>query len=172
MGLDEQYPEIFDSIFSTESKIEQSIDSLLRDDPSKARDKVLALMGEVDGNGVARMLRMALTKIYFGFAEEDLMKRLSDAVSKAFPERAEDVNRFLRFYAAFRLALAIERGEVRDRITKEAVKHAMALQLGKGKETLPSDDYVAKIASEVLKVPARVLRQVLSARGSRATTTT
>ncbi|MGC9072116.1 MAG: DUF2192 domain-containing protein [Acidilobus sp.] len=170
MGLDEQYPEIFDAVFPMESKIESSIDALLGEEPTKAKDKVLALLGEVDGNIVARLLRMALTKIYFGFAGDDLMKRLSDALSAAFPERAEDVNRFLRFYAAFRVALAIEQGEARDRVTKEAFKHAMAIQLGRGKETLPSDEYVAKIASEVLKVPTKVLRQVLSLRGSREAT--
>ncbi len=168
MGLDEQYPEIFDGLFPVESKIEQSIEALLAEEPANARDKVLALLGEVDGNIVARILRMALTKIYFGFSDYDLMKRLSDALAAAFPEREVDVNRFLRFYAAFRLALAIEQGEVRDRITKEAVKHATVIQLGKGKETLPSDEYVAKIASEVMKVPTRVLRQILSFRGSRA----
>ena len=171
MGLDEQYPEIFDRVFQVESKIEQSIEALLAEEPAKARDKVLALLGGVDGNTVARILRMALTRIYFGFADDGLMKRLSDAITAAFPEREVDVNRFLRFYAAFKLALAIEQGEVRDRITKEAVKHATAIQLGKGKETLPSDEYVAKIASEVMKVPTKVLRQVLSFRSSRSPTT-
>lgn len=171
MGLDEQYPELFEAVFQLEMKLERAIDVLLSDEPARARDKVLAILGDVDGNTVARIMRLAMTKFYLGFAGEDVVKRLGDAISAAFPERAEDVNRFLKFYSAFRLALAIEQGEVKDRVTKEALKHATALQLGRGKVTMPSDEYVAKIASEVFKVPKKVLRQVLSLKESRGPAT-
>lgn len=159
MGLDEQYPEQFDAIFSIEVKLEQAA-SILTTEGAAAKDKVLALLGSVDGNTVARILRIGLTKVYFGFADDSYMKQLSDAISAAFPERADDVNRFLKFYSAFKVAMAIEQGSVRDRLTKEALKEAVAIQLGRGKEAVPSDRYIVKIASEVFKVPGKVLRQI------------
>ncbi|ADL18562.1 hypothetical protein ASAC_0154 [Acidilobus saccharovorans 345-15] len=159
MGLDEQYPEQFDSLFNLEIKLEQAASMLIAEGVN-AKDKVLMLLGTVDGNTVARILRIGLTKVYFGFADDSHMKQLSDAISAAFPERADDVNRFLKFYSAFKVALAIEQGSVRDRLTKEALKEAVAIQLGRGREAVPSDRYIVKIASEVFKVPGKVLRQI------------
>lgn len=159
MGLDEQYPEQFDSLFNLEIKLEQAASMLIAEGVN-AKDKVLMLLGAVDGNTVARILRIGLTKVYFGFADDSHMKQLSDAISAAFPERADDVNRFLKFYSAFKVALAIEQGSVRDRLTKEALKEAVAIQLGRGREAVPSDRYIVKIASEVFKVPGKVLRQI------------
>lgn len=159
MGLDSQYPELFDKLFSVETRLDQAA-TMLTSEGASARDKVLALLGQVDGNVVARLLRIGLTKVYFGFADDSYMKQLSDAVTAAFPDRAKDVNRFLRFYSAFKVAMAIEQGSVKDRLTKEALKEALAIQLGKGKEALPSDSYIMKIAKEVFKVPIGILRQV------------
>ncbi len=161
MGLEQQYPELFDSVFSVEIKIDQASELLISKGQS-ARDAVTALLGQMDGNTVARLLRMALTKIYFGFSDEELIRSLATAITQAFPDRSDDVNRFLKFYSAFTIAEAIEEGSVRDRVSKEALKHALALRLGKGKEIFPSDRYIAKIASDVFGVPTRVLRQILS----------
>lgn len=159
MGLDSQYPEQFDSLFNLEVKLEQAASLLTSGDPS-ARVKVTALLGGLDGNLVARMLRIGLTKVYLGYADDSYMKELSDAITGAFPEMADDVNRFLKFYSAFKVAMAIEQGSVRDRMTKEAMKEAVAIQLGRGKATLPSDLYIVKIARDVFKVPGKVLWQV------------
>ena len=166
MGLDQQYREQFETLFALEERIDEAV-RVLEEGGQGAREKVKALLGEVDGNAVARILRMVLTKIYFGFEEEASMRRAADALLAAFPERANDVTRFLKFYTAFKVAMAIKRGDVRDRITKEALKHATAVELGKGKEVLPGDNYIATIAREVFKVPARTLRDILALRPPR-----
>ncbi|MEB3860121.1 MAG: DUF2192 domain-containing protein, partial [Desulfurococcales archaeon] len=71
------------------------------------------------------------------------------------------VSKYARFYIAFQVASAISRGRVRDRLTKEAVKQALALELQPLKGVIPDDKYIAVIASEVFKIPKRHLLNML-----------
>jgi len=169
MGLEREYPELFDSVFSDEIRFEQAIEVLLSEEPDRARMKVQALLGgSIDDNIVARMLRLKLTEVYFGFSNPDSFKLLLKRFTEAFPEHRRVASKYARFYIAFRVADAIQKGEVRDRITKEALKQALALELSWLDKILPDDSYIRKIAEEVFHLPRRILDPVLSSgRGGR-----
>lgn len=162
MGLDSEYTGLFDEVFSYEIRYEEAIKTLLSEDPRDARFKVQALLGgRLDDNTIARMLRLKLTEIYFGFSPQDSFKELLKRLVEAFPEHRRLAAKYARFYIAFRLADSIQRGEVRDRITKEAFKQAMALEFSWLDKVLPDDSYVRKIAVEVFGLPNRILDAVL-----------
>lgn len=162
MGLDKQYPKLFDEIFTNEIRYDKAIDILLTEDPETARDKILALMGgRLDDNTVARIFRMKFTEIYFGFSDEEGLARLLKAFIKAFPEKERVAVKYARFYIAFKVAAMIYRGEVRDRITKEALKQATALSFSELQGAIPDDSYIEKIATGVFKVRRNFLRNIL-----------
>ncbi len=162
MGLDEQYPELFDRIFYLESRYDKIAEILLSSPPEEARDKILALVGgQLSDNTIARILRIRFTMVYFGFDDEESLRRLGEALAKAFPEKEKIISKYIRFYIAFKVASQIYRGQVRDRITKEAVKQGTALAFSNFQGTIPDDKYIMKIASEVFHVPRRVLERVL-----------
>ncbi len=161
MGIDQQYPELFDAVFYREVRYEEAIRVLLSEDPREARTKVEMLLGEVSDNELARMLRLKMTEVYFGFADERELMKLIKAVAEAFPEKERIAAKYARFYTALMIARGISRGEVRSRLYKEAVKQATAVKLGGMHGVLPDDRYIATIAREVYGVPERILRGVL-----------
>ncbi len=166
MGLDDQYPELFDSVFYTETKYDKIAEILLSSPPEEARDKVLALVGgQLTDNIIARILRIRFTMIYFGFADESSLRALGEALARAFPEKEKIVAKYIRFYIAFKVASGIYRGEVRDRLTKEAMKQGSALLFDRFQGTIPDDRYIRKIAQEVFHVPRRILDNILSEKG-------
>jgi len=169
MGLEEQYPELFDRIFYPEIKYEKIIEILMTSTSEEARDKILAMLGrEPEDNIIARILRLEFTKIYYGFTDEESLRRLVAAILRVFPEKERMLSKYIRFYIAFKVASGIYRGEVRDRLTKEAVKQGTALVFSDIRGSIPDDNYIRKIAMEVFHVPRRILDHVLPAgRGQR-----
>jgi hypothetical protein len=169
MGLEEQYPELFDRIFGDEVKFESIIDIVLREPADRAVEKVKTILGDLSDNTLARILRLKMTEVFFGFSSNESFVNLIKVFSKAFPHKARTFENYIRFYIAFKVAEAIARGEVRDRISKEALKHALAIELGlNDKRKLPDDNYISKIALEVFNVPLRSLTGILSiTRGSK-----
>lgn len=166
MGLDEQYPELFDKIFRDEVKFESVVEVIHRESPERAAEKVKAILGDVSDNMLARILRLEMTKTFFGFTQREGFASLVKVLAKAFPDRVKTLENYARFYIAFRVAEAIAKGEVRDRIGKEALKHATALELGlPDKRRLPDDKYISMIAEEVFGVPRRSLAEILSNTG-------
>ncbi len=163
MGLEEVYPQLFDRLFPDEIKYEKAIAALLTEEPEVARVKVQALLGRLDDNVIARMLRLKFTEVYFGFSSEESLVNLIRALVRAFPEKERIAVKYARFYIAFKIASAIYRGEVRDRITKEAMKQATALSFNGMQGVLPDDNYISKIASEVFRVRQSRLRGILKA---------
>ncbi len=161
MGLEEVYPNLFDEIFKDEVKYEKAIAALLTEEPETARAKVQVLLGRLDDNVIARMLRLKFTEIYFGFADEEALVSLVKALIKAFPEKERIAVKYARFYIAFKIASAISRGEVRNRITKEALKQATALNFDGLQGVIPDDNYISKIAVEVFRVRPQRLRGIL-----------
>ena len=79
---------------------------------------------------------------------------------KVFPDMEKTIRKYARFYVAFRTAEAIAKGEIKNKIEKEAFKQSLALRLGLEK-IIPDDNYVYIIAREVFKVPDNVLRKIL-----------
>jgi len=168
MGLDVQYPDLFNEIFSREVRYEQAIAALLTESPERAKEKVTILLGgRVDDNEIARMLRLKLTEVYFGFTREESLLELLRALVNAFPEKEKLTSKYARFYIALKVARAIASGEARDRLTKEAIKQATALKISWLKRAIPDDNYIATIASEVYGVPKRILKDVLQLNGKR-----
>ena len=161
MGLDSQYSELFDALFADEIKYEHAIEALLTMPPEDARKRVEALLGAIDDNVLARMLRIKLAEVYFEFGTDDSLVNTIKALARAFPEKKIPV-KYARFYIAFTVARAISRGEVRSRIDKEALKQALALRFKGMRGVIPDDEYIGRIATDVFGVPKRSLANILT----------
>uniref|UniRef100_A0A7J3ZJI7 DUF2192 domain-containing protein n=1 Tax=Fervidicoccus fontis TaxID=683846 RepID=A0A7J3ZJI7_9CREN len=163
MGIDQDYPGLFNSVFDKEQKYERAVATLLEDglSSSEKREGVTQLLGEITGNELARMFRLVFTKIVLGFGEEsELVKTLRKA-REVFPEFEREIKNYAKFYIGFKLAERICTGEIRDRVEKEAEKQALNLSFGLGR-TMPDDDYVYNIARNVFRVPKSLALRVLS----------
>jgi len=162
MGLDRQYPELFDAIFSREERYEEALRLLLEGSPDHIKDLLETILGSLDDNEIARMLRVLFTKVYFGFSSEEELFQALRKLAEAIPEKERIAAKYARFYIAFRVASSIASGTVRNRIVKEVMKQASALQLRHLRGVIPDDSYIASIARDVFHVNERVIRQTLS----------
>jgi len=163
LGLDEDYPSLFEKIFYIEKELEKAVDLIMSGRYEEARLvlKNISPSNVVDSNTVARMLRIPFTKLLFGFMSEEDFSKILLKTREALPEEEKTVKNYVKFYIAFKIAEAIYRGEARNRSYKEALKKALALRIGFPK-TYPSDDYIALIAKDVFNVPDDVLEKTLS----------
>ena len=107
------------------------------------------------------MLRIAFTKTILGFDTEESFIGILKRVREAFPEEERTVRNYVRYYIAFKTAEAIARGEIRNRVLKEAYKQALSARIGFEK-AIPSDDYIKDIAVHVFNVPEHILSRILS----------
>ncbi len=162
LALDDEYPSLFDNLFRTEEKYEEAIKNILENNYEEARKNLIeaSSQGQIDSNTVARMLRVAFTKLLFGFITEDEFAKILKKTAEAIPEEERTVRNFVRFYIAFKVAEMISRGEIRNKGFKEASKKAIGLRLGFPR-IAPRDDYIEAIAKEVFMVPDKVLEKVL-----------
>ncbi|MCE4606429.1 MAG: DUF2192 domain-containing protein [Desulfurococcales archaeon] len=161
MHLDEEFPEIFEDLFCFELKLDKALDYLLNKSPSKARGFIEKSFEEVSMNLLSKIFRVAVVKELFGMAVEEEVARTFKNSVKAFPELEPSIRKYLRFYIAVRVANAISRGEIRDRLTKEAYKQALAVRLGWDKTVIPDDAYVGHIAVEVFSVSKKIVSHIL-----------
>ncbi len=161
MHLDDEFPEIFDDLFRVEVKLDESLKALLEKDPSDARKLVEKEFGEVNMNLLAKIFRIAVVKELFGMGSEEEAAELFRKAARAFPELEPSIKKYLRFYIALRVADAISRGEIRDRLTKEAYKQALAVRLGWDRTVIPDDAYIGHIAIEVFRVPRKLVNNIL-----------
>ncbi|MET1160421.1 MAG: DUF2192 domain-containing protein [Thermoprotei archaeon] len=163
LGLDEEYPDLFSKIFYIEQEFEKALNYIMLGEYEEARKilKSLSPSNVVDSNTVARMLRIPLTKLLFGFMSEEEFAKILKTVLDAIPEEERTIRNYVRFYIAYKTAEEIYKGSIRNKQYKEAYKRALALRLGFPK-TVPNDDYVAIIAKEVFHVPEHVLEKILS----------
>ncbi|MEM1686037.1 MAG: DUF2192 domain-containing protein [Acidilobaceae archaeon] len=164
MGLEEQYPDIFDKIFREEIKYENVINIMSKEPLEIAREKIKVILGDVDDNTLSRILRLKLTEVFFNFSSKDELINLIKTALKIYPEKSKTIKNYIKFYIAFKIAEAISNGEVRDRISKEALKHALALEFKLEKKGLPDDSYIRMIAREVFNIPEKILNNILTAR--------
>ncbi len=161
LGLSED----MDEVFSTEKKLERAAELLL-EKGADARQQILQEFGGIDSNTLSRIFRVIFTSVVLGFRpEEDLIKLLHKA-KEAFPEEERTVKKYARFYIAFRVAEAIAKGEVTDKLSKEALKQSLSLKINLPK-ILPDDEYIYIIAKEVFKVDDNTLRRILKIEGRR-----
>uniref|UniRef100_A0A7C1P6Q5 DUF2192 domain-containing protein n=1 Tax=Thermofilum pendens TaxID=2269 RepID=A0A7C1P6Q5_THEPE len=158
LGLEEELEKVRD-LFGIEYAAYTVLEKVMKgEDPRRATEEVFE---KVDENMVFRVLRLAMTAVALGFMLEDEFLRVLLAFEKSFPEYAPNFLGFKRFYIAYKLAESIAKGEVRNRIEKEALKHAMCLRLGSEKAA-PPDWFVREIAVKVLKVPEHRVNDALS----------
>ena len=162
LGLREEYSELISRLFEPEERYEKACDVLYsEEDPDKAREKVIELLGkQPDSLLLSKIFRVEILKHYFGFIEEDRMSRILVNMLRAFPEEEATVRRLAKFYIAYKIGLAILRGEIRDWVTKEAYKQALAIEL-KNIRGIPDDTYVAKIISSIFGVKRESYASIL-----------
>ncbi len=162
MGLEEIYPKLFDEIFKEEIKYDKIINIIITEDPETARDKVSTILGgKLSDNTIARIFRLKFTEVYFGFTDESSLINLLKNFVKVFPDKEKIATKYARFYIAFKVAASIYRGDVRDRITKEALKQASALSFSDFQGAIPDDSYIEKIAVGVFGVKKNYIKGIL-----------
>ena len=162
LGIDMDYPEQFKSLFYREIAYEEAVEAILGRRYEEAR-RILEEQSPgrvIDSNTLARMLRVPFTKLVLGFISEDEFREILRRTREAFPEEERTVRSYARFYIAYRIAEKIYRGEIRNKLSKEIAKQALAAQIGFDK-TVPGDDYIGIIAREVFNVPEHVLEKIL-----------
>ncbi len=165
MGIDQDFPELFEKVFSKEKKYEQAIETIFSDEePEKKREKIIEILGEEPtSNELARIFRVLFTKAILGFDEEEKLIEALHQALQIFPEHDKDIHKYARFYIGFKLAEMIATGEIRSKMEKEARKQALNLKVGLGK-TMPDDNYIYTIARQVFKVPKQKLLNSLQPR--------
>ena len=157
LGLDQEEPEWFQTLFYREIAYEEAAKLILSGAP---RDQVEKALGELNENQVARMLRVATVKVLLGYSSEDELFRLLRAIPRVLPDYSQVARKFARFYIALRVAEAIATRRVRDRIAKEAEKQALAARIGLEK-IIPDDKYIAIIAQRLFHLPRGRLSRML-----------
>ena len=162
MGIDTDFPDVFEKLFEKEKKYEDALQILLSEtDFEDKRKSTLSLLDKtLDSNELARIFRLLFTKIILGFEVEDKMVRVLQEAAKTFPELEEDIKKYARFYIGFRLAEMIAVGEIKSSVDKEARKQAFNLMFGLGK-VMPDDNYIYTIARNVFKAPRQKLTGIL-----------
>ena len=163
LGLDIDYPELFNKLFDKEIMFEKAINCIVNNEYDEARKILEALSPEkkVDSNTVARMLRIAFTKTILGFQSEEDFINILKKTKEAFPEEERTVRNYVRYYIAFRTAEAIAKGEIKNRVMKEAFKQALSARISFEK-AIPNDDYIKDIARNVFNINENILSKALS----------
>jgi hypothetical protein len=148
----------FQNLFDIEVKADRTISAVLegRDPRATLREH----FGSEDEDHVFRVLRLAMTSVVLGFMDEETFIKMLAEFEKAFPELRENFASFKRFYIAFRMAEMIASGKIRNRIEKEAYKHAMCVKLNADKSA-PSDDFIRDIVVSTFRVPEHRANGVL-----------
>lgn len=158
LGLEEEL-EKYQHLFSVEIAASRVLENILNgDDPRKA---LAEHFYRVDENAVFRVLRLAMTANVLNYMSEEQFLKVLQKFEASFPEYSSNFLGFKRFYIAYKLAESIARGDVRNRIEKEALKHALCLRLGTEKAA-PPDWLVREVAVKVLRVPEHRANDSLS----------
>ncbi len=165
LGLDHDEIRRYMDIFSVEEKAEKVIEEVLHDvNPRTAIEKVF---GQLDENIVFRILRLAMTSVLLGFMREDDFVKILFSFEENLTEYYKKIQGFKRFYIAFRIAEEIVAGRIRNRIEKEALKHALCLRL-KAEKVAPPDWFIREIATKVIGAPEFRVNDALRTNGIRA----
>ncbi len=162
LGIDpEEYSKVYKKLFDLELKCEEAIDRVLSgEDPKEVFND---LFGEITEDIVFRVVRTAYVAALLEFMDEDKLIDLLARLEEGMPELSDRFRRFKKFYIAFRIAEAIVAREIRNRLEKEALKHALCIKFG-AEKSAPSDNEVRMIATEVLGMPEYLVNDVLKAR--------
>ncbi len=159
LGLFKEFPEIFNGPLMQESKIDDIL--LKMKEQGIGNVRLRHALGDISKEQLIKILRVPFTGVVLGFVNENIFSAFLNKVSSEYPEYEQPITNYKKFYIAFRVAEAIAKGEIRNKLMKEALKRAMAVRIGAAKN-LPSDKYIYTIALEVFKTPTKVLKKILS----------
>ncbi len=157
LGLASEYPEIFSGPLALETKIDELLAKLAKNETLGLKD----LLGSVTKEELIKILRVPFTGVVLGFIDETVFSKFLEKIAEEYPEFEDTIRNYKRFYIAFRLAESIAKREIKSKVAKEALKHAIAVRINSQKN-MPNDRYVYTIASEVFKVPSKILQKLLS----------
>lgn len=160
LGLSpDEYPDLYKRIFSLEERAERAAERLKR---GEGLESIEEEFGSIDENIVFRIARLAATSTLLGFQSEDELVRLLNRLEELLPNLSHKINGFKRFYIAFRVAQAIASRDVKNRLEKETLKHALSMKFN-AIRVVPSDEFVREILVNVLRVDEdRYLKNILS----------
>lgn len=159
LGLDvNEYKDFYERILGVELKAEQAAERIKAGEDASA---IMEELGFVDENVVFRIARLEATAVLLGFKPEDELVLLLDRLSKLFPGLNHKIASFKKFYIAFKIAQGIAEGNVRTRLEKEAMKHALCIKF-KAEKAAPSDDFIRELAVNVLKLQERYVANAVS----------
>ena len=166
LGLDPgEYERLYKRYFYIETGAERAAERIRAgEDPAKV---IREELGEVNENLVFRVARLEATAALLGFKSEEGLAELLRRLEEAFPELKRKINGFRKFYIAFRVAQEIVAGNIRNRLEKEAFKHALCIKLN-AEKAAPSDEFVREIAVNVLKARESYVNNALSLKGIEA----
>lgn len=166
LGLDPgEYGKLYEEIFYVEAGAERAAERIRAgDEPARAISEEL---GDANENLIFRVARLEATAVLLGFKGEEGLVELLRRLEAAFPELKRKINSFRKFYIAFRVAQEIVAGNLRNRLEKEAFKHALCIKLN-AEKAAPSDEFVREIAVNVLKAKESYVNNALSLKGIEA----
>ena len=165
LGLEvDEYRDLYERVLWLETRAERAAERI------KAGEGVNAMLeelGSTDENTIFRVARLEATAVLLGFKPEEELVLLLNRLSELFPELAQRITGFKRFYVAFKVAQAVAEGAVRTRLEKEAMKQALCIKLG-AEKAAPSDEFIREIALKVLKLEERRIVKAVSANSADA----
>ena len=157
LGLFEEYRSLFDRLFSFEITYDEALNLILEDKPFEAYEKL-----DKDKGNVAKTLRLIFTEIIFSFKPEELLfKALRNLNNTNIDELKHTAISFSRFYTAFKIAEGIAERSIKDKISLEAMKKAIAINIGIS-YPLPKQEYISLIATEVFNINQKILKRIFS----------
>ncbi len=157
LGLAEECPEIFNGPLALENKVDKLVNDLMNNENLSLKQA----LGTITKDELIKILRVPFTGVVLGFIKEEAFTKFLEELIKEYPEFKDTIRNYKRFYIAFRLAESIAKREIKSKVAKEALKHAIAVRINSQKN-MPSDKYIYTIASEVFKIPSRILQKILS----------
>ena len=163
LGIDyNEYEGVVERLLGLEARCERALDEILAGAP--AREAILRHLGSLSEDAVFRVIRLAYVAALLEFRREEDLIRLLARLEEEFPEYEKKLKGFKKYYVAFRIAEAIAAGEIRNRLEKEAYKHALCMRLNAAK-LAPPDDQIRFIATEILGVKEFEVNDVLRMEG-------
>ncbi|BCU71304.1 DUF2192 domain-containing protein [Stygiolobus caldivivus] len=156
LGLMSDYEELFIKIFTPEIKFDNASQLIAENRPLEAYEAL-----DKDKSSLAKTLRLIFTEGIFSFKPEDtLYNALRVLNSVNVDEVQHTAVSFARFYTAFKLAEGIATKNIRDKLSLEAQKRAIAINIGI-KYPLPKPEYIAMIAEKVFSINPKIVKKII-----------
>lgn len=157
LGLYEDYKSLFERILNPEITYDQALNLILEDKPIEAYEKL-----NKDKGNVAKSLRVIFVETIFSFKPEELLfKALRNLNNSNFDDLKHTAISFSRFYTAFKIAEGIAEKSIRDKMSLEAMKKVIAINIGISYPS-PKQEYISLIATEVFNINQKILKRIFT----------